>query len=83
MKGEPMCDVCDRRTGTFRCAAFPNGIPHPILLSEHDHREPYQGDRGLRFQPVDDPQLVAAVLAGYDGSASPPHDPADLSSPLA
>jgi hypothetical protein len=35
------------------CDAFPDGdgIPREILLSEVDHRKPYPGDRGIRFEP--------------------------------
>lgn len=34
----------------MRCEAFPEAIPMPILLNEHDHREPYKGDHGIRFE---------------------------------
>lgn len=35
----------------YRCAAFPGGVPGPILRSDRDHREPYPGDRGIRLEP--------------------------------
>lgn len=38
--------------GTLRCEAFPTepGIPQPILIAKHDHRNAYPGDRGIRFE---------------------------------
>jgi hypothetical protein len=34
------------------CAAFPNGIPDAIAEGDVEHREPYPGDRGIRFEPA-------------------------------
>jgi hypothetical protein len=51
----PICIRCrhfvnDRR---FTCRAFPGGIPDPILVMDHDHREPYPGDGGIRYEPAE------------------------------
>jgi hypothetical protein len=43
----------DAARGTFQCRAFPDGIPDPILLSEHDHHEPFPGDHGILFEPAE------------------------------
>jgi hypothetical protein len=51
----------------MRCAAFPGGIPTPILLLEADHREPYPGDNGIRFEsagPAAPPAAESAVRGG-------------------
>lgn len=34
------------------CAAFKQGIPQSILRGEHDHRQPYAGDNGIRYEPI-------------------------------
>ncbi len=48
------CRWCKRLTATMKCEAFPEQIPEPILLGEHDHRKPYPGDNGLRYVPRDE-----------------------------
>jgi len=53
----PQCLDCKHRfpheTGKpMHCAALPEKIPVIILKNRHDHREPYPGDNGIRFEPV-------------------------------
>jgi hypothetical protein len=46
-----LCIFCRHlKEGTICCAAFPEGIPDDILFGLRDHREPYKGDRGIRFE---------------------------------
>ena len=44
------------KSGPFRlsCDAFPAGIPREIQLGEHDHRKPFPGDGGIRYEPAKD-----------------------------
>jgi hypothetical protein len=35
--------------------AFPAGIPEKILFYEHDHRKPFPGDHGIRFESKSEP----------------------------
>ena len=39
-----------------RCKAFPDGIPMEIWMGENDHREPFEGDRGVQFEQREDMQ---------------------------
>lgn len=45
------CVWCRHRSdGGQRCRAFPAGIPVEILKNQHDHRRPFDGDHGVRFE---------------------------------
>lgn len=35
--------------GTFKCDAFPDGIPCPIQEGEFDHTKPFAGDHGITY----------------------------------
>jgi len=47
--GEFQCDGCRHYLGGPQCRAFER-IPHDILDGTHDHRTPYPGDRGIRWE---------------------------------
>jgi hypothetical protein len=36
----------------WKCTAFLSGIPVEIAQDGHDHRQPYPGDNGIRFEPL-------------------------------
>jgi len=71
--GISQCVWCRHRSERGqRCRAFPKGIPRAILMNKHDHREPYEGDYGIRFEPgaveievvgEDDPPAAVTVRA--------------------
>jgi hypothetical protein len=48
----PLCWDCRHRARKdAKCTAFPDGIPWEILDSVADHRHPFPGDQGIRFEP--------------------------------
>lgn len=52
------CVFCRRfraKTYPASCEAYPDGIPEAILEGRVDHRKPFQGDHGIRFEPEDMP----------------------------
>ena len=50
--GLSQCVWCRHRSaGGGTCRAFPEGIPPAIANNRHDHRERYDGDSGIRFEP--------------------------------
>lgn len=51
------CSVCARFVSPWAspnsqptCEAFPQGIPQSVLDNTLDHREPVEGDNGIRWQ---------------------------------
>jgi hypothetical protein len=56
----PQCSICihfdPSRRDITACAAFPDGIPGDIILNEIDHRDPVEGDHGVRFEPEEGAQ---------------------------
>lgn len=67
MQITPLCMACIRfkMPGSdiygLTCTAFPDGIPDAILQGVHDHHQPYPGDHGIQFEPIDDLQRDAQV----------------------
>ena len=52
----PLCAFCKHRhERDFRkrvpsCDAFPDGVPDVIYFECGDHRKPFAGDNGIRFE---------------------------------
>lgn len=50
--GVILCFVCkriDADAGT--CEAFPGGVPGEMIVMNHDHRTPFEGDHGILWEP--------------------------------
>ena len=53
MSTSDQCAICKHHLGLQQCKAFPMRIPQRIYSGEHDHREPFQGDNGIRWEPLE------------------------------
>lgn len=55
------CSICHhfRRENKMQetCTAFPQKIPEAILLNQADHRQPFPGDRSVRWRLMVDPPI--------------------------
>lgn len=51
---EPQCHSCKHwHEGTLTCDAFPGGIPVGFFTGRFDHRKPYPGDNGIRYEAAE------------------------------
>jgi hypothetical protein len=53
MPQNEQCATCKHYRFLQQCAAYPKRIPQPIFDGFHDHREPYKGDQGIRWEPAE------------------------------
>ena len=52
MQVKPQCLECKHYLGDNKCSAYEE-IPLVILAGWHDHTEPYKGDNGIKFEPIE------------------------------
>lgn len=43
----------NKRSRVPTCKAFPDMIPAEVLFNEADHRKPFEGDNGVRFEALE------------------------------
>jgi hypothetical protein len=55
------CFICKHRVGRqdkpsapWRCTAFPKRIPDVLVQMKRLHNKRYHGDRGIRFEPLEE-----------------------------
>ena len=59
----PQCNSCKNVITWKNCKAFPQGIPEELLEGKWDHTEPYPGDNGILYDPVDPENPASAPFA--------------------
>ncbi len=53
MSTSGQCIGCKHYTMMSTCEAFPNKIPYEIISGHFIHTEPYPGDHGIMYDPID------------------------------
>jgi len=53
------CNECKHYRGLIQCDAYPDRIPAAIVTGQVDHRKPYKGDNGIRWEPIPKEQATA------------------------
>ena len=53
----------------WRCAAFPNRIPHEIIDLRFDHRQPHPDDQGIQFEMYETHDTLDASLSDASDKA--------------
>ena len=48
------CRECYNYLIARTCLAFPDTIPDRIWNGENDHHNPYSGDHGIQFEPLEE-----------------------------
>jgi len=75
----PLCVACERLRpaigGRLTCVAFPDGIPDRLLKGLADHRRPYPGDHGIRFEldqaaPEEVRSRISSMPIGVDDAVA-------------
>lgn len=64
------CFTCVHLRPYTRCDAFPDGIP-PEIIAGRDHREPYPGDNGIRYEEIPDDSRMSEREWLRGGDADP------------
>lgn len=70
------CWLCRHDRGGRRCDAFgpDTPIPEAIRRNQADHRRPFPGDHGIRFEAREgvDPDALATLAQHLDSPGNPP-----------
>ncbi len=71
----PVCTFCQWEGSRLSrtCLAFPDGIPVQIWTGENNHAEPYPGDRGYSFIPMEGITLAKGM--NVNAPDGPSHAP--------
>lgn len=48
------CQKCANFLGNRKCFAFPIQIPDKIWIGQNHHKQNVVGDKGIRFEPIDE-----------------------------